>query len=114
MRVRQLALNGIASPWQVYCCDTFRSRAWGRLGASDQERRLVWRLCPCRAVHTWFLSGPIDVAFCDRAGGILSIVAPLRPWHCSWRRGADTVWEFPAGLAGQLGLRPGDGLSLCD
>jgi len=114
MRARHLTMNGTPTPWRVYCCETFLSRARGRLGAAAQQQRQVWRLHPCSAVHTWFLKESIDVAFCDREGTIVRIIAPLRAQRCAWQRGAEAVWEFPVGSATRLPFGVGDRLTVCD
>ena len=113
MRLQRLVLNGDRLPWRVRCCDTFLQRARGLLGAPQLELQWVWRLRPCNAVHTLFLNAPIDVVFCDAAGGVLRIVAPLRVRCWAGRDAADSAWEFPAGVAAQLALRCGDRLTLC-
>ncbi|MBS0388780.1 MAG: DUF192 domain-containing protein [Proteobacteria bacterium] len=95
-------------------CDTFLARARGQLGAPRTQRTQAWRLHPCRAVHTWFMSAPIDVVFCNSSGVILRIIAPLRPWRCAMARAAHTAWEFPAGAVVSAGLQPGDRLSLSE
>ena len=41
-------------------------------------------------------------------------VAPLPARRCAAKRGADSAWEFPAGVAGQLQLGCGDRLTLCE
>ena len=112
--VHGLVLNGIPRPWRVFCCDTFLQRARGLAGSSASERRLVWRLRPCSAVHTLFPGGPIDVVFCDPLGRVLHVVAPLPARRCAGKRGADSAWEFPAGVVGQLQLGCGDRLTLCE
>ena len=98
----------------VRCCDTFYARARGQLGAARAARQWVWRLAPCRAVHTLFLTRPIDVVFSDGEGCIVRIVTALRPFRCVRTAGTAMVWEFPAGAALRLALRPGDRLAPCD
>jgi uncharacterized protein len=109
----RLAVNGDTSALTVRCCDGFVQRLRGRLGASALELQCAWRLSPCNAVHTLLLTGPIDVAFCDRHGCVLRIEAALRRNGFARHGGAHCVWEFPAGAARQLGLQCGDRLSLC-
>ena len=109
----RMAVNGSPVAWQVRCCDTFWRRALGQLGASPAAASNAWRLQPCRAVHTFFLPAPIDVAFCDARGSILRIIAPLRPWRCAVHRAAHSAWELPAGAAARVGLKCGDRLTLC-
>ena len=111
--MERLAINGIPGNWRVSRCDTFLSRALGQLAAAPAERQRVWLFRPCSAVHTLFPATPIDVAFCDRHGQVIRIVAPLRRRRWAGQRGAVSVWEFPAGVVAQLALRCGDRLSTC-
>ena len=113
MPLERLVINGIPGLWRVSRCDTFVSRALGQLAATPAERQRVWWFRPCSAVHTLFPATPIDVAFCDRHGRVIRIVAPLRERRWAAKRGAASVWEFPPGVVAQLALRCGDRLSTC-
>jgi uncharacterized protein len=108
-----MAVNGVPSAWQIICCGTFLSRARGRLATTSAQIDRAWWLQPCRAVHTFFLSEPIDVVFCDADDVVVRIVAMLRPWRCAVERAAASTWEFPAGAAVRMGLRCGDRLTAC-
>lgn len=114
MRTRQLLVDGAPAGLKVYCCDGFLQRARGRHCASAAELRCGWRLQPCNAVHTLLLREPIDAVFCDQRGMVLRLAAPLRRNRCAWQRGADSVWEFPIGVAAALALQYGSRLSLCE
>lgn len=52
----------------------------------------------CNAIHSFFMSAPIDVVFLDREGRVVGLRAGLPPWRpvvvC---REAATVIELPAG-----------------
>ena len=69
-------------------------------------------LAPCDWVHTFFVRGPLDLAYCDRAGRVLRIEAACPPWRVGPRvRGAYVVWEAAAnGLLGAVA--PGDVLAV--
>jgi len=114
VRTYWLVLNGRALPWRVRCCDSFLQRARGLICAPQAERQWVWRLQPCNAVHTLFLRAPIDVVFCNPAGEVLRIVAPLPLRRWAGQGTAASAWEFPAGTTQRLCLRRGDRLGLCD
>src|SRR2546426_1619371 len=46
-------------------------------------------LTPCRPVHTFGLSYPVDVAFLDRRGAVVALYHRLAPGTASrWQRGA--------------------------
>src|ERR1700751_3319256 len=114
MRTRYLVLNDRALPWRVRCCETFLQRMRGLIFAPHAQRQLIWRLHPCNAVHTLFVATPIDVVFCNSAGEVLRIVAPLPVRRWAGQGTACSVWEFPAGMTTRLCLQRGDRLSLCD
>ena len=109
----RLAVNGVPTAWRVHRCATFLSRARGRLGVSRAQADWAWLLQPCRAVHTCFMSAPLDVVFCNASRLIVRIDAPMPPWRFAVARDADSVWEFPAGAATALRLHRGDRLTLC-
>ncbi|MGH8252656.1 MAG: DUF192 domain-containing protein [Steroidobacteraceae bacterium] len=112
-RILRMAVNDVPCDWQVRCCDTFLSRARGRLGSTRAQAHQAWRLHPCRAVHTFFLSEPIDVVFCDSTGRVVGTVPTLRPWRCVESRVASSTWEFPAGTIARIGLCLADRLTSC-
>ncbi len=60
-------------------------------------------------IHTWCMTFPIDVVFCDGSGHVLMVIETLRPWRISpfcWR--ARDAIELPAGTIRLSGTRPGD------
>jgi hypothetical protein len=109
----RVAVNGVPHDWQVRCCDTFLSRARGRLASPPVQAHYAWRLKPCRAVHTFFLSQPIDVVFCDANETIVRLAPMLPPWRCIASRVAACTWEFAGGAIAHLALRIGDRLTSC-
>lgn len=86
----------------------WRSRARGLIGWSlPPERALI--LQPASQVHTFFMSQPIDVVFCDRNWVVLHVISPMPTWRVSkWVRGSRYVVELNAGAA--AAIRPGDTL----
>jgi uncharacterized membrane protein (UPF0127 family) len=114
MSTRILTVNLRSTTWRVRCCDTFLQRARGLIGAPRAQRRWIWRLHPCRAVHTLFMAEPVDVVFCDREGRVLRIVAPLPRRRWAGHAAASSAWEFPAGATRRLQLRHGDWLGLSE
>ena len=60
---------------------TFRERARGLIGTRSlaaNEGLLIER---CNAIHTCFMSFPIDVHFLDRGGREVKVVRNVRPWR---------------------------------
>ena len=87
-----------------------RSRRKGLLGRDGFEGALVLR--PCRHVHTVGMRFPIDVAFCDVQGLVLT-TCTLVPWRLSpvVYRAAFAV-EAEAGAFERWRLRAGDRVEL--
>lgn len=54
-------------------------------------------ITPCSAVHTFFLSQPLDVVFLDAAGNERLCVHALAPNRVAWAVGARMAVELPAG-----------------
>src|SRR5438132_748867 len=88
---------------RVKVATTLWARGKGLLGtASLPSGDGLW-LTPCRSVHTFFMGYPIDVAFLDAQGVILS-KATLSPWRISpFEVRAVGALELPAGTLGQTG-----------
>lgn len=112
-RHSRVAVNDVLRDGQVWCCDTFLSRARGRIASPPAQACHAWRLQPCRAVHTFFLSRPIDVVFCNSDETIVRLAPMLSPWRCVASRVATCTWEFPGGTIARLALRLGDRLTSC-
>ena len=88
---------------------------WTRLRGLIGTRGLppteaLW-IRPCRQVHMFWMTYPIDVVFLDDDLRVLRIVTGLRPWRVSPKVGeATSVIELAAGGAGAAGLSEGDRL----
>jgi uncharacterized membrane protein (UPF0127 family) len=81
----------------------------GRRGLPAGEGLL---LRPAPAIHTAFMSFPIDVVFLDRDLRVLRIVESLGPWRTASQRKARAVLELAAGESARRGVRVGDRLEL--
>ena len=60
---------------------SFRERAKGLIGTKslpDGEGMLILH---CNAVHTFFMSFPIDVTFLDRHDRVVKTVCGVKPWR---------------------------------
>jgi len=69
-------------------------------------------LTPCRAVHTFGLSYPVDVAFLDRRGAVVALYHRLAPGNASrWHRAAVYALELPVGTLAMTDTRQGDTLA---
>ncbi len=87
-----------------------RSRSTGLPGSPTYEGAMV--LPGTRAVHTFGMRFPLDVAFCDQDLVVVD-TATLRPRRvCLPRRRGRTVIEAEAGAFERWGLQVGDRLEL--
>ena len=103
--------GGVLLADQVRVADGFAARARGWLGHRPRPGEgLV--LIPCRAIHSWFMRGPIDVAFVDASGRILHAIHRLPPFRSARRPGARCVVELAPGILEATGTQVGDRLGL--
>ena len=111
MIVLRMELNRRRLRTLVHVCETELERARGLLLRRRPARDEAWLIPACRAVHTVGLWYPLDLAFCNADGTVLEVVEALRPWRVAHFADAAQVWEFAAGTAEALELRPGDRLT---
>ena len=93
---------------RILTARSFRDRFFGLMGRKDLSNSFL--LFPdCSSIHTCFMRGPIDVAFLDRDGRVVSQHERVRPWRLVWgARGSFAVLEVPAGYLRSRGIKPGD------
>ena len=97
---------------RIRVADRWWSRARGLLGRTLGEGEgLLIR--PCRAVHMFGMSYPIDVAFLDGGSQEVATYADLGPGRMTrFHRSAETALELPAGQLARTGTRVGDRLAI--
>jgi uncharacterized membrane protein (UPF0127 family) len=96
---------------RVRLADRFWLRARGLLGRPRLAEDEGLLLRPCRAVHTWGMRYPIDVAFLDPGGTVLASYPSLAPSRRTRRHSnADCALELPAGALARSAVRVGDRL----
>lgn len=67
----------------------------------------------CNAIHTLFMSIPLDVIFLNRENRVCAVRKGLKPWRPLIRSGlAYAVIELPTGALEQSGTCPGDIIDL--
>ena len=67
----------------------------------------------CRAIHTMWMSVPIDVIFLDCGSRVVGICPDVKPWRFSLScREAATVIELPSGTIAESGTELGHHLNL--
>jgi uncharacterized protein len=87
------------------------ARMRGLLGRDGLDGGLL--LPHCRSVHTLGMRFPIDVAFLDRRGKVVAVVAPMRRWRLGRTRiRAAQVVEAEAGSFERWNLAVGDVLEV--
>jgi uncharacterized membrane protein (UPF0127 family) len=94
--------------------ESFRARRRGLRGRDTVEGALLLR--PCRAVHTFGMRFPIDVAYCRRVSDSTFVVISVREMRrrrLAWPRlRATCVIEAEAGAFERWRLLPGDELEI--
>jgi len=58
----------------------FRQRSIGLLNRKSLESGEALLIKPCNSIHTFFMRFPIDVAFLDKEGRVVSIVKNMAAW----------------------------------
>jgi|GEM_PF-528426 len=111
MKTAGISCDGrkIAEAWLA---DSFWPRLRGLLGRRlSQGGGLL--LLPCRQIHTFLMSYPIDAIYLDREGIVLRVDTTVRPGRCcAPERRAWAVLELPARQGEALGLQAGCRLDL--
>ena len=96
---------------RVVVADRWWSRLKGLIGSDPLEPGRGLLLIPCRAVHMYGVTFPIDVAFLDPEGEVVAIYRSLAPGTRSkWHGEARAALELPEGKLGATGTTVGDRL----
>ena len=91
---------------------SFSVRARGMIGRKfDSFDAMVFPRCP--AVHTFFMSMPIDIVFLSQDNRIMALYHNVKPWKaCISCSGAFQTIELPAGTLQRTGAECNDLLNL--
>jgi uncharacterized membrane protein (UPF0127 family) len=66
-------------------------------------------IVPCRGVHMYLMTYPIDVALMSREGAVVALYRDLAPGaRTRWHSDAHYALELPAGTLSGTGTAPGD------
>ena len=97
------------NPWTAL---SFAVRARGMIGRKfDSFDAMVFPRCP--AVHTFFMSMPIDIVFLSQDNRIMALYHNVKPWKACIRcSGAFQTIELPAGTLQRTGAECNDLLNL--
>lgn len=60
---------------------TFAERARGLIGTKSLPPGEGMLILKCNAIHTFFMSFPIDATFLDKNDNIVKVVRNIRPWR---------------------------------
>ena len=105
--------RGTVLAHQATVADSFLSRLRGLLGRRSLPPGQGLLIRPTRAVHTFFMAFPIDVAFLDDAGRVVRAYHSLPPFRVAQGgKGAEMALELPAGTLAATGTQEGDRLAL--
>ena len=62
-------------------CENFYERARGLIARPAPEAGCGLHIPKCNAIHTCFMSYPIDATFLDKDGETVRTVKNIRPWR---------------------------------
>jgi uncharacterized protein len=94
---------------RVAIADTWWLRLRGVLARAAIRPGEGLMLTPCRAVHTYGVAYPIDVAFIDPRGVVVSTYSSLAPGtRTAWHGAAMSALELPPGTLELSGTQNGD------
>lgn len=103
--------RGVALGRRIALADRWLTRLRGMLGRPYPGAGEGMLLIPCRSVHMLGMRYPLDVAFLDRTGRVLSVSQALAPgFRAASAAGARAALELPAGTLEASGTVPGDRL----
>jgi uncharacterized membrane protein (UPF0127 family) len=94
---------------RVGVADTYWRRLRGLIGRPPLESDEGLLLRPCRAVHMWGMTYPIDVAFLDSGNEVVALYRELAPGaRTRWHGRAKCALELPGGKLAESGTEVGD------
>lgn len=93
--------------------DRFLTRLRGLLFQAPLQGGQGLFIKPCRQIHMFWMSYPIDVLFVDEQNQVVGAVERIAPNRVSpYFASASGAFELPAGLIGESGTAVGDALHL--
>jgi uncharacterized protein len=102
---------------RVELADNPWTRLRGLIGRNAQrfaQGSGLW-IVPCRGVHTWAMSFPIDAVYLTRENLVLHLEHSLKPWRFgAVRIQAASVLELPENTLAATGTTIGDQLEFQD
>ena len=93
---------------------TFLGRGIGLMFRSALRPGTGMWINPCNGIHMLAMNFPIDAVFLDRTQRVKKVYPNLPAWYgvvwIEW--GAHSVLELPAGSTRDIGLQPGDEITI--
>jgi len=74
---RTVTIGGV----RARVAEGFFARAKGLIGSKPLPVGEGLLIPKCNAIHTFFMSFPIDATFLDGAGEVVKVVRNIRPWR---------------------------------
>jgi len=75
------ATRNVVLAEKVMVATNFMERLRGLIARKEPGQDQGMYIEPCSAIHTFFMSYPIDCAFLDKSGRILATRRHLAPWR---------------------------------
>jgi uncharacterized membrane protein (UPF0127 family) len=92
--------------------DTWWTRLRGLIGRPPLGPDEGLLLRPCRGVHMWGMTYPIDVALLDAENAVVALYRELAPGaRTHWHGRATCALELPGGKLAETGTEVGDVLN---
>ena len=103
------ATRGRTIGTRVGLADSWWTRLRGLIGRPALESDEGLLIKPCRGVHMWGMTYPIDVAFLDRENEVVALYRDLAPGaRTRWHGSARAALELPGGKLAETGTEVGD------
>ena len=94
---------------RVILADWFWPRLRGLIARPRIEHGEGLMIVPCRGVHMYMMTYPIDVALMDRDGEVVAMYRELAPGaRTRWHGDAHRALEVPAGMLAETSTSLGD------
>jgi uncharacterized membrane protein (UPF0127 family) len=92
---------------------SFWARAKGLIGRRTLPDGFALVIRPCNAIHTLFMTIPIDVVHVDGNGHVIAVLREVKPWRVGpiVLKSASVI-ELPAGTSNATGMQLGDRVEL--
>lgn len=111
MQILQVQIRDKSIASEVVLGNTFYKRLAGLASRSEMTREQGLLLFPCKQVHTFGMSFPIDVVFLSKDNEIIHIETSMQKNHVGkYFKNAFSVLELCSGVTKEAGLSIGDRL----